>query len=133
MKLEHNWRYKTIESLEKNKRSTPDFDSFLITRCHELKKVPLNHFTTEDLRMMISQQLGLDYLIPLALETLEKDLFAKGDFYEGDLLQSVLNVESRFWINNKSLWLSYNNIIKSKRDEIEKLKIDSNKFNNFKF
>ncbi len=30
---------------------------------------------------MIGQQIGLDYLIPLAIEALKKNLFAERDYY----------------------------------------------------
>ena len=73
MKLENNWRQKTLENLEKDYWDNPSYDSHLVKRCHELRKIPLDSFTTEDLRIMIGQQIGLDYLIPLALETLTID------------------------------------------------------------
>ena len=87
MKLENNWCYKTIENLEKDKWPQHDFDSFLVRRTQELRKIPLNELTTEDLRIMIGQQIGLDYLVPLALETLTQDIWAEGDFFEGYLLK----------------------------------------------
>jgi hypothetical protein len=42
-------------------------------------------------------KLLLDYLVPLAIEQLQRDPLAAGDFYEGDLLASILRVESSFW------------------------------------
>src|SRR5580658_6464547 len=104
MKLENNWQFKTIENLEKNKWPHHDFDSFLVKRTQELRKIPLNEFTTEDLCIMIGQQIGLEYLIPLALETLKEDIWAEGDFFEGDLLKNVLAVSTDFWHNNKGYW-----------------------------
>ena len=89
MKLEKKWRQKTLENLEKNFWVESDGDSHLQRRCHELRKIPLGSLTTEDLRLMIGQQIGLDYLIPLALEVLTFDLFAAGDFFDGDLLKNV--------------------------------------------
>ncbi|MDR3693980.1 contact-dependent growth inhibition system immunity protein [Mucilaginibacter sp.] len=80
MKLEKNWRYKTIEHLEKVKWPCHEFNSFLVNRMQELRKIPLNKFTTEDLRIMIGQEIGLYYLIPLALEKLTDNLWAEGDF-----------------------------------------------------
>jgi hypothetical protein len=99
--LENNWRQKTIENLEKEVWQHFDSDSYLIKRTKELRKVQLDTFTTEDLRIMIGQQIGLNYLIPLALETLTTDLFAEGDFFEGDLLKNVLAIRTEFWNNNK--------------------------------
>lgn len=45
---------------------------------------------------MIGQNIGL-YLVPLALEQLRKDPLAEVDFYPGDLLNNVLNVDPAFW------------------------------------
>jgi hypothetical protein len=118
MKLENNWRQKTLENLEKDFWSNADHASHLVKRCHELRKLPLNSFTTEDLRIMIGQQIGLDYLIPLAIEVLTIDLFAEGDFFEGDLLKNVLAIETDFWNNNKDHWITLNNLIKDRRSEI---------------
>ena len=128
MKIENNWRQKTLENLEKIYWDNPSHDSHLIKRCHELRKIPLDSFTTEDLRIMIGQQIGLHYLIPLALETLTIDLFAEGDFFEGDLLKNFLSIETEFWGNNKNYWLKLENLIKDKRSEIECKNFDFTKF-----
>lgn len=82
--------------------------------------------------MMIGQGIGLDYLIPLAIETLAENLFAEGDMYEGDLLKSVLNVDTQFWDDHKDYWQSLNDIIKDRRQEIENMKFDISKFDNCK-
>jgi contact-dependent growth inhibition (CDI) system CdiI-like immunity protein len=51
----------------------------------------------EDLRIMIGQNIGLSYLLPLAIEQLQHDPLVAGDFYPGDLLEAVLRVEPSFW------------------------------------
>ena len=128
MKLENNWRKKTLEFLEKDFWGKPNYNSHLVTRCHELRKIPLDSFTTEDLRIMIGQQIGLDYLIPLALEVLTINLFAEGDFFEGDLLKNVLAIETNFWNENKNYWAILNNLIKNRRSEIIAHKFDTSNF-----
>jgi CDI immunity proteins len=130
MKLENNWRQKTIENLEKNNWGEPTYGSYLVTRCHELRKMPLENFTTEDLRIMIGQQIGLDFLIPLAIETLTKDLFAEGDFFEGDLLKNVLTIDIVFWHQNEKYWNEINELIKDRKQELSKNKIDFSIFLN---
>lgn len=132
MILEKNWRHKTLENLEKNEWLHFDSDSRLIRRTKELRKVPIGTFTTEDLRIMIGQQIGLDYLIPLALETLTTDLFAEGDFFEGDLLKNVLEIRTEFWNNNKNYWLTLNDLIKDRRDEISEKKFGITNFDKCK-
>ncbi len=105
MKFENNWRYKTLENLEKdNWGSIPDNESYLVTTIHKLRKKPLIEYTIEDLRIMIGQNLGLSYLIPIALEELEKDILAEGDFYEGDLLHNVLESDTNYWKKEKGNW-----------------------------
>ena len=46
---------------------------------------------------MIGQNIGLNYLIPLAIEQLQRDPLVAGDYYPGDLLAAVLHVDSAFW------------------------------------
>ena len=46
---------------------------------------------------MIGQHIGLDYLMPLALEHLRADPLAEGDYYSGDLLVAVLKAGRDFW------------------------------------
>jgi hypothetical protein len=128
MKLENNWRQKNLETLENDHWGNPGYDSHLVKRCHELRKISLENFTTEDLRIMIGQQISLDYLIPLALDILTKDLFAEGDFFEGDLLKNVLAINTAFWDNNKSYWTTLDRLMKDRRSEIEAHKFDTSNF-----
>jgi hypothetical protein len=125
---ESNWQQKTLENLEKDFWGAPTFNSHLVTRCHELRKIPLEEFTTGDLRIMIGQQIGLPHLIPLAIEVLTVDLFVQGDYYPGDLLQFVLQVNPDFWRQNKAYWLQVNGLIQNRRQEIADLKLSTEKF-----
>ena len=132
--MENNWRHKTLEKLEKKVWPilSSDEGSYLIKTCNSLRKKQLQDFTTEDLRIMIGQEIGLYFLMPLAIETLTNDLFAEGDMYEGDLLKNVLEVDTKFWDDNKNYWQQLNEIIKDRRQEIVKMKFDISKFDNCK-
>ena len=134
MKLENNWRQKSLESLEKKTwpALSSDEGSYLIKTCNSLRKKQLQDFTTEELRIMIGQEIGLYFLIPLAIETLTDNLFAEGDYYEGDLSKSVLDVDTKFWEDNKDYWKQLNELIKNRRQEIKEMKFDLSKFDNFK-
>lgn len=63
MKLENNWRQKSLENLEKKDEgiSSPEYTS-LVNRVLKLRKAPLNQFSVEDLRLMIGENQGLPYL-----------------------------------------------------------------------
>lgn len=79
----------SLEQLEKDVWPEPDYNSHLVTTCHKLRKKRLSDFSVEDLRIMIGQGIGLKFLLPKAVDILEENPFAEGDFYAGDLLLAV--------------------------------------------
>src|SRR5690242_18900599 len=88
---------KTLDQLEGAEWSLPTGDSYLVRTCHSLRRKPLREFSVEDFRIMISQGISLALLIPLALEVLDREPLAEGDFYPGDLLRACLGVAPGFW------------------------------------
>lgn len=52
---------------------------------------------------MIGQSIGLKYLVPKALEHLQENPLAAGDFFEGDLLFALLKSDAYAVLNNKYL------------------------------
>lgn len=96
-------KLKTLEVLENDFWGPPGFESHLAISCHKLRKVPLYKLTPENLRMLIGQEIGLQYLIPLALDILEDNLLVSGDMFEGDLLCCVAKVSRQFWDNHEEL------------------------------
>lgn len=120
MKFESNWKYKTLEHLEKKSwGSEADAPTFLVKRCLQLAKIPLNEFTVEDLRIMIGQNFGLVYLVPLALEKLSENILAEGDYYPGDLLKSVASVDEDFWTVKKHLLKELKELIKRNQQKLK--------------
>lgn len=134
MKLKNNWRQKSLEILENQNWGDPAIaPTNLVKRCFELTKIPIDNFSLSDLRIMIGQKFGLPFLIPLALERLQANIFVEADFYEGDLLSSVLNIDTTFWDSNENYWKQLNDIIKHKRQKLNYLKILTTKFDSSKF
>jgi hypothetical protein len=88
---------KSLQELEQSDRGEPTCESYLVSTVHRSRRVPLRQFTVEDLRIMIGQNIGLRYLLPLAIEQLRKNPFAEGDFYPGDLLRNLLAADSEIW------------------------------------
>jgi hypothetical protein len=93
----------TLEQLEERPWGTPDFDSGLVSTCHRLWTKPVSEFTVADLQIMIGQGIGLTHLVPRALQILEKDAFAEGDYYAGDLLTSAIHADS--FLVSRPEWL----------------------------
>lgn len=104
-KLENNWRQKTLERLEKDFWGKPTFDSYLVKRIHEIRKLPLSDLTNDDIAMMLRQKFSLDYIVPLAIDKLQIDVLAfgeRGD--EGAIMEAIMNLPTNFWKSNKDYW-----------------------------
>ncbi len=77
----------TLDQVEQPWPPPPDSATDLVRRCHRLRRVPVGELTTEGLRVLLGQQIGVPTLLPLAVARLV-DPLAAGD-YPGDLLQAV--------------------------------------------
>ncbi len=91
-------RLKSLQELEGVDWGEPEHQSYVVTNAHRLLRLPLREFTVEDLRFMIGQQVGLSYLIPIALDHLLADPLIEGKSFPGDLLVAVLKADARFWM-----------------------------------
>ena len=60
-------RSRSLQQLDGQDRGEPTFRSHLVRECRRLRRVPLRDFTAEDLRSAIGQNVGLEYLVLLAL------------------------------------------------------------------
>jgi hypothetical protein len=91
----------TLQQLEGKDWGEPNpNDTRLVRECLRLRRVQLKKLTTEDLRLLIGQDIGVEHLMPLALELLRENPLAEGDCYPGDLLVNVLGVSEMFWKQN---------------------------------
>jgi CDI immunity proteins len=100
----------------------PQDESSIVMRANRLRKVPLDEFSIDDVRFMLVQQIGLPWLLIIATEYLEKDLFAEGNYYEGDLLNSVLSIKSTSWQEHKESWIKIDSLIKRRTEELRALR-----------
>jgi hypothetical protein len=90
---------RSLEEIEDDYWGDPPADATrLISTAYALHKRPVGALDVEGLRLLISQQIGLDTLVPLALDHVERDPLAEGDFYPGDLLDSLMRrVPESYW------------------------------------
>nr|WP_281425939.1 contact-dependent growth inhibition system immunity protein [Polymorphospora rubra] len=95
---------RSLEDLEGHHwGEAPDGATRLVATAHELRRKPIGELTVEDLRLLISQRVGLSHLVPIALDLLQNDPMAEGDMYEGDLLRAVLRIGPDFWAAHTDL------------------------------
>ena len=91
-------RDQSLEELEGKFWGDPPADATrVVATVYRLRQVPIGHLDVEGLRLLIGQHEGLDPLVPLAIEILETDPLAEGDYYPGDLLAAVLAVPANHW------------------------------------
>ncbi|UJW31133.1 hypothetical protein L3Q67_39075 [Saccharothrix sp. AJ9571] len=89
---------RTLEQIEGRHWGDPPADATpMVKTVYELRRKPVASMETEDLRMLLSQQEGVDVLVPVALTRLEQNPLAEGDFYAGDLLTAVLRIPQSYW------------------------------------
>ena len=49
---------------------------------------------------MIGQNIGLEHLLPMALDILSANPMAEGDYYPGDLLSSVVSARREYFLSH---------------------------------
>ncbi len=116
---------RTLEEIENEYWEEPEFQSHLVTTCHRLRKKQLSKFTVEDLRVMISQQISLPTLMPMAMEVLSENPLAEGDFYPGDLLKVALEVDEE-WHQDHSI--NTQQLIEITEEAIRRIVADTDEF-----
>lgn len=88
----------TIESLENDFWGNPPSDATnLMISIYSLRQKSIEDFSTENLRLLIGQNIALDILIPKAISVLEENILAEGDYYRGDLLKAVIECNRDYW------------------------------------
>jgi hypothetical protein len=119
---------KSIEQLEKDVWKNPSkFPTDLIEKCYRYRKISIEELTNEQIRLLISQKIGTEHLIGIALEKLERNILTECDFYEGDLLVVVSSLPTEFWNENKIEFLNFKNIVEL-NSELIKSELGEKKF-----
>ncbi|MGV9453171.1 contact-dependent growth inhibition system immunity protein [Streptomyces sp. NPDC003635] len=89
---------RTLDELDPPRWSPPAADAtHLVRKVHSLRCVPLNDLSPADLRTLVSQQVSLAYVLPLAVHLLLEEPLLDAYFYEGDLLLAALQAPASAW------------------------------------
>lgn len=73
----------------------------------------------EEIRLLIGQKIGLQYLIPVALSIIRKNPLVEITFFEGDLLLQLLELSDSDWEHNKEDFKLFQTIIRNNLSLIE--------------
>ena len=85
----------------KGEKMTVEDDGMIAFRFYKLTQKPLKDLSPADIDFLIIQKRGLRYLVPMALDILEKDFFIEADDYNGDLVLNLLRLSD---YNNDEYW-----------------------------
>ncbi|MFC8538405.1 contact-dependent growth inhibition system immunity protein [Streptomyces sp. NPDC057249] len=89
---------RTLDELDPPRWPDPSSTAtHLVRKVHTLRRVPLRDLRPADLRTLVSQQVALPYVVPLAVRLLVEEPLLDAYFYEGDLLLATVNVPSTVW------------------------------------
>jgi hypothetical protein len=83
-----------------------EYDDQVAMLARRLAVKPLRKFNATDLYAAIRLNVGLPWVVPLAMARLEEDPFVAAGSHPGDLLTTVLESDSRFWLDRRDLWLA---------------------------
>ncbi|MEU6285207.1 contact-dependent growth inhibition system immunity protein [Streptomyces sp. NPDC047028] len=93
-------RNRSIEKLE-NRRwpDPPENSTALVRSVRELRRRAIEELSVEDLARLIGQDVGLRWLLPVALDFLRETApqEAAGGWYDDDLLSAVLTRSESVW------------------------------------
>ena len=92
---------RTLEEIEGKVWGEPEFGSHLVVAVHRLRRKTLKEFSNEDIRLCISQNFFLEYLVPLALVRLQKNVLATSEDTGTSLLLRVLEIEPEYWVQHQ--------------------------------
>ncbi|UYQ93786.1 contact-dependent growth inhibition system immunity protein [Chitinophaga horti] len=87
----------TIEVLENKVWEYKKFPTILIETCHNARKKKIRDLSLNELRTLLTQDIGVPYILPSVMAALEKDLLTDTRFYPGDLLLAAVSMPERTW------------------------------------
>ena len=111
---------KSIEQLENDYWNEPsEFPTGMVERCYRYRRIKIGDLTNEQLRLLISQKIGLEHLTEIALSKLEHNILTEGDMYEGDLLEAVSRIPTEFWFEKLTQFQKLEQLVESNSEKIK--------------
>ena len=99
----------------------PTFLSSVVVNSHKNRKIPLKELTQEQIRLLLGQDIGTIYLLPLAINILKQNPYTECDFGSCDLLKSMLNrVDIKYYKENKKIYNELKIIMDKFNNDLEK-------------
>ena len=92
---------RTLEELDGENWGEPEAaPTPMVARCLRLRRTPLHLLSQGDLRLLISQKIGLKYTVPKAVKLVSEDALIQAEYYPGDLLCALFQIDKGYWSQN---------------------------------
>ena len=110
---------KSIEQLESDYWKDIKFPSELVKKCFDFRKIPIKNLSIGQVRLLLGQKIGVEYLLPKAVNFLRVDILAEGDYYPGDLLTFILGLNESDWNGNRELQQELESLLAANKSKLE--------------
>jgi hypothetical protein len=133
LKEDHNFFSQTLSDMlhEEWRDEIPYDDSSVVQHMYYLHHTQARRWTVEDYRSLLYQETALGTIFPIILpkvfEILDYNIKADGGFYEGDLLDAVLEISPDFWKEHKDLYDTACMLIRNNMETLSKTEYPSDK------
>lgn len=109
--MEHLDPSQTLNALLQWEKESGRYSTAFVERVNSALDVPVKDLKWSQIRMLISQNIGLQFLVPWAIDALMKRPLYRAEFYDGDLFVACLGVEGNYWTNNLEQWHALSSIL----------------------
>ena len=87
---------RTLNVLLGWKANPPPYPTSLVEQASIALATPLRELTNEQVRLLVSQGFGLEYVVPKAISILVENPLIGVTFYDGDLLMNCMKIPHQF-------------------------------------
>lgn len=122
---------RSLNELMKLEPSLPPYVTPMIERIEAACATPVRDLSVDQIRLLVGQQTGLEFIMPRALYELSKNPLVDASYYQGDLLNACLGVDSEFWMKHEGLWYDLNTIFEALRETMKDIEKQSESFYSF--
>ncbi|RRR99429.1 contact-dependent growth inhibition system immunity protein [Glycomyces terrestris] len=92
----------SLEELTGDRWPEPGSDATrLVRNAYAAYTKPAEALTVEELRLLIGQQVALEWTVPFAIDELERDPLAEGDMYPGDLMNACMSLPEAYFADHR--------------------------------
>ena len=96
-----------------------------IQKIHAIRNKCLRDFTVDDVRVCLVQNIGVVYLVQKALGFLETNPWIEAEHYEGDLLNTCIDIPDDYWKEQKDNIERMRTILQAANEQIARGKFSA--------